>query len=98
MTSQSPPANVIVCESAMPDVSNAMFNRDRAVRIISALGYQKTASISNRVDINTRAYGRDASGKTDVPIKVNLTRHVLLLTTRNVFAYSTCFRCLDCIK
>src|SRR6266481_7132792 len=41
MTSQSPPANVVICAKAIPAVNNATFNQGRTVPIISALFYRK---------------------------------------------------------
>ena len=134
MTSQSPPANVIVCERATAAVSNTTFNQHRTVPIIFALAYQKTASISNHVAVaivtSPLAQGeriKVRGSKLKRPVSEQTLTHPLswrrarqpglaanrylfnhsnyqltskffLVKTGNVFAYSTHFRCLDCIR
>src|SRR5438132_13633309 len=51
MICQSSAANAVVCARTMPAVSNSALNQDSGVPVIVALAYQKTASISNRLDL-----------------------------------------------
>src|SRR5207247_3647058 len=97
MISQSLAANVDRCASAMPAANNAMLNQHLAVPVICALAYQKTASISNRTEW-MRVCADAKPNELTSAFSLSLTRHIILLKTGNVFAFSTCSWRLGCVS